>query len=845
MMQTLRQVTPLPTVLKPLAGESFVSFIDRNVRLQEVSMIGFLHRIGLADEERITSVPNGYGIHIEPSRKVLVARALHLSENELNRLLLEGFAGISFDAIRDSKGTFDSVRTTQSSWLYLSGSHVCPGCVRSEYGYWHVAWKLPWSFLCLEHKRLLECECPQCKLRFASWRRDRQVRPRFPHVVPAAGICVNSLGGSVRGRQTGMCGFDITGLPVVAVQEGTGLIRAQVWLNDALERDYAELAGEPVKPLDFFRIVRGTVALLMYAGVADDVLGRVGQGAPGIVGQRVQEWFSARDDRMAELQARAADRIKAGQRQGIPPQKLTSFPPTDSALMAGLLTAAHSYLEGGSVSELAINMQPLLKRGVARSGVGSSFIDRLGLPPAFIQMYSLAFSGTRDYMHSPATLSTSGRLTYSFEARHVPKVFWQSVFEERFRDLFEACQVRERTARLTLSVLLLELADRCSRAEALKALGIDSAAQGGIDRALLELRATGAAPAAFEQLHKVAKELSEAIERVDYKERAERFAWLTALHPMDWGFIAKRAGMDIGVSGREVNTAAFVWSLLTSGDMRDCPAFQIDGRYNARRAEGYTRFWSWSTEQLQPLLALYADFLLKGGTPGKFASWASPLKIKTVGVAPGYSFEIRHVPQVFWEDDYQEWFFPYFAELSIEDLTARRALSVLMAALVTALPRAQIADYLEFPSNFAGAGLSRAIELVRVGERKLAFDRALRDFAADFDAKQQFVNYTARRQALMEFVDIPQPVWRAIADSAGVEPGQPGGRSVHAAKWVWSYLTQGDYRLAPGTLQDPRAKVTIYQTYRAFRLKQLPQLREALTEYAEQLLSAKLNLASS
>ncbi len=79
-----------------------------------------------------------------------------------------------------------------SEWVYASGSHLCPACMEEDGGAWRVAWKLPWSFMCVKHSNLLAAECPQCELRFAAWRRDGQLRPMFGSQVPEPGLCTNT-----------------------------------------------------------------------------------------------------------------------------------------------------------------------------------------------------------------------------------------------------------------------------------------------------------------------------------------------------------------------------------------------------------------------------------------------------------------------------------------------------------------------------------------------------------------------------------------------------------------------------------------------------------------------------
>ncbi|MFI6739472.1 TniQ family protein [Nonomuraea sp. NPDC050451] len=47
-------------------------------------------------------------------------------------------------------------------WRHLSGSRFCPDCLGETTGRWMLTWRLPWTFACLVHQRLLADLCDSC-----------------------------------------------------------------------------------------------------------------------------------------------------------------------------------------------------------------------------------------------------------------------------------------------------------------------------------------------------------------------------------------------------------------------------------------------------------------------------------------------------------------------------------------------------------------------------------------------------------------------------------------------------------------------------------------------------------
>lgn len=89
---------------------------------------------------------------------------------------------------------------------------------------------------------------------------------------------------------------------------------------------------------------------------------------------------------------------------------------------------------------------------------------------------------------------------------------------------------------------------------------------------------------------------------------------------------------------------------------------------------------------------------------------------------------------------------------------------------------------------------------------------------------------------LSTFSDIPTKIWSEICCAAGIDVGQPGRRSRYAAVWLWTELTGGDWRLAPGLVGENAESVrTVYsRLYKTI----LPKLASHLCLYGSTLLES-------
>lgn len=817
--------------------------MDRNARFQNVHLVSLLHRVGLSDAEQVKAVPNGYGVHIEPRRKAVVAAALRLTVPELDALLLEGFAGTAFEEVRSEEGAFDPLATRLSSWIHLSGSHVCPECVKGEEGYWRAAWKLPWSFACVKHKRLLASECPNCGLRFASWRRDKQIKPAYGFVVPVAGRCLNVLGGGTRGHRTGACDHDITTVDTLRLDPNSEILAAQAWIDAALEARYAVIGGERVPALEFFRALRGFSALMLYTATPNLVLDLV----PGLPAELRRSFEVDARERAARLDAARGEAemaVAAGRRQKPGSQKETAFAPTDSHVMGVLLAACKAILAAPNVVGIAERARPLLAMAMERGGGGASYLSRLGLPPVFSQLHALAFDAQRNHRFPRKRLAFGGiGSAFGFEARHVPAVYWAPEYFETFEPFFRELDVLEVTARQTVSLMLAEVVVDVERDAAFEAIGIgEGSVRPGVRRATGLIRNQANYDEFVEALHEEAHRISRAYEQVDYAARRARFSDFAAIPAQDWAFIAGHAGIGVGRDGgRNHMAAAWVWTQLTQGDHRTAPALTARPATEESSREVYRSFVKGMSDDLLLVLWGYVDYLGRGGQPGAFQGHALNFGHSAVNGVFGYGFDLRHVPPLFWRDKYESKFRHYFRALGVADKTGRAAMSVMLAELIVSMTRTDLGSVLFLDERSVRSGVSAAIQRVRAGDDGLKLRNDIQAFALEFSEDPAKVDFEARRAALRTFLDIPEEEWAAICKRAGVGKGRVGVRSKQAAAWLWAELVQADARSSPAFADLEAASQHAIAVFDQFVRKIIPKAGDEIVAYGKQVTQSLAN----
>jgi hypothetical protein len=199
-----------------------------------------------------------------------------------------------------------------------------------------------------------------------------------------------------------------------------------------------------------------------------------------------------------------------------------------------------------------------------------------------------------------------------------------------------------------------------------------------------------------------------------------------------------------------------------------------------------------------------------------------------------YAFSANQIPQLLWEDVYES----HFATLVPGTLpvSVRRFCSMTLVKLACDVSWDETATALEL-TDTKGSILACAM-VTRLGRADTAsrFAARSRDIALRLSASLEPVDYGARRRMFATLATIGPDAWPAVCRTSGVRTGKPGGRERFATAWLWTRLTGGDYRLAPGIRDQPTA---VRDTYRRFVSSELDLMRDALEAYGETLITPR------
>ena len=194
-----------------------------------------------------------------------------------------------------------------------------------------------------------------------------------------------------------------------------------------------------------------------------------------------------------------------------------------------------------------------------------------------------------------------------------------------------------------------------------------------------------------------------------------------------------------------------------------------------------------------------------------------------------------HVPQLFWEDS----FGASLAELLPGVLPdhARRVCSMWLAKLLSGATWEEAARELGLPPGRGRGMANKVVSLLNSSGNTEAFRSRLLEIASRVAEDPMRVNYGRRRRALSSLADLPFKEWEAVCRSAGARPGYRGGKSRHAAAWLWGRLTGGDPRLSPGLRDRGASASDLYRRFLKEDLLPNEVLKEHLERYGFSLLA--------
>jgi hypothetical protein len=596
---TSHRHVPLARTIFPEPGEWLPSYLDRLAAFAEVPLTTMLARVGLIDKDSSKALNNGYGIFLHDERVRVVAKLARLDEAVVRGMLLSHYDGNCLRLNLDDGVLREGQNIPLHQWAFFSGSLICPKCLTDSDGVWQLAWKLPWSFLCVKHKLLLVNGCPRCDLLPAQWRSDRVTKPRYPSLIPRPGFCFNSMH---KHRDIvsmkNPCGQNLRLIKTASVENFPQLISTQLAIHSVLTTQQGTVAGQSVTSLEFFDSLRSLSQLIAYAAYPNDLATqweipkRTAAEFKIYVEQR-ERTYTERDEakRLGLLPAKG------------PRHKQGAHAPNNPALMAGLLTEALWILNAPDLDEFSERFDWLVNRARAKIPKLKEMLYYFSFPPTLANSYSI-------YARNPHFNFTVGihskfnsiddHKFYNFEPRHVPQVMWKENYEELFAPLFIGWS--EMYARRVCSAALVKICGDYTWAEAGKLLGLPEQRTKGLGNWLMTMLTQNNQKEIFaEKLHQVASRLEGDKRKTDYALRREYFGAFDLIPREDWQSILKAAGAKYAKA--RTYASVWVWAEATGSDWRLAPRMQRGNVSNLRSA--YTRFLRKTISGLEPELKNY------------------------------------------------------------------------------------------------------------------------------------------------------------------------------------------------------------------------------------------------
>ncbi|MFB9992528.1 TniQ family protein [Deinococcus oregonensis] len=212
-----------------------------------------------------------------------------------------------------------------------------------------------------------------------------------------------------------------------------------------------------------------------------------------------------------------------------------------------------------------------------------------------------------------------------------------------------------------------------------------------------------------------------------------------------------------------------------------------------------------------------------------WGGWTPPPQKSQPRMIP---LEARHVPQLFWKDTFDTTFVQLLPFMKKD--YAQRFCSMALIKTLEQCSWAEAARFLELPAKAGAAMASRAFRFLQP-EVKAVFLYKLQEIAigAMCPFSVTMIDYQQRRHDFSQLSAINPDTWKRLCREADCSPGKRDGKARFAAAWLWSFLTGGDYRLAPALNREPQSQQ--WEQYQRFRTTSLNELVGPLERYAQSL----------
>lgn len=552
----MNRARPLSRVLAPVPGESFPSFVDRLSALHQCSRLVMLQSLGIIEDQKNEKL-SGYGVIVSSEKLEQMSVATHVSVDDLRRTLLAHY--FTSDQARNKLDESRMHLVATQEWLYFSGSHFCPMCLKEDSGAWQLKWKLPWSFVCVRHGTYLETHCHQCDKRAGRGKSDRSLTPHFVKHKARPGFCNNPQpkGQAKHGVAAEPCNAAL--FDVKPSSASTYLVTLQRRIDQVLDGQPGHIAGEEVSSDAFIKTLRSLCALVLYGAEMDSIV-------PLAEPERtaLENHTKIRNRRVAHRKESASPRNEERNRVFI-------GPPEDPALLAALVTASFAILDAPDLESLTNRLTSIAENCKRRYGKTRwEIANYFSFSGPLAKGFERALATSSKFDRAIGKNSSAGRTAnYDFEPKHVPQLLWEDLYKKKFKVLLP--NIQDNHGRRFCSMSLLRLVEEFTWEQAGSYLGLPASSLKMANKAVVTLNLNDKKEAFSQALHAAAFDLSEQVQKSDFAELRAKLCQLREVPMDDWTSICASAGMSVGET-RNKYAAAWLWARMTSGDWTLAPA---------------------------------------------------------------------------------------------------------------------------------------------------------------------------------------------------------------------------------------------------------------------------------
>jgi hypothetical protein len=216
-------IRSLPLRLLPTPGEALDSWLEAIAHRCAIQFGDVLTATGIRDE----SSRRRWLVSLLPTELDTLTSSTGVGEDELRSMTLSHYDGTAV-AVDHSK----RVLKASFPWGRRAGSRYCPHCLRDNGGRWKLAWRLNWTFACLQHCCLLADTCSSCGSR------QRQHSHGILD-IPQPGYCPR-LRHDIPTKTRRRCNAELSAAKVLLMPSTHPVLSAQRIINDIR-------SGEPSK----------------------------------------------------------------------------------------------------------------------------------------------------------------------------------------------------------------------------------------------------------------------------------------------------------------------------------------------------------------------------------------------------------------------------------------------------------------------------------------------------------------------------------------------------------------------------------------------------------------------